>query len=1237
MNADAWRRIKDVCAGALERPPEERAAYLDETCGGDAGLRAEVESLLLAYTRAGDFIEQPAAVNLTPDADVAEDPQLGRAVGPYVIEEVIGRGGMGDVYLGRRADQEFEQHVAIKMIRRGMDSAQVVKRFRHERQILASLNHPHIAGLFDGGTTADGLPYFVMEYVDGLPINQYADRHTLTTTERLQLCLGVLDAVQHAHDRQIVHRDLKPSNVLVTSAGHPKLLDFGIAKILTPDGDGGSTFTAVARPMTPHYASPEQVLGGAITPATDVYALGLLLYELLTGHRPFQLASRTPEEVARAVCEEDPERPSAVITRVDTETADDGTVRTVTPAAVSETREGSPERLRARLAGPIDAILLKALRKEPAKRYPSVAALSEDVRRFLAAQPVDAGRDARRYRAFRWARRHRPALTMATLAVCAAIVGIGSSLLLTRAERADRTASGPAAASSAARQSVAVVGFRNLSGSADRAWLSTAIAEMLTTELAGDGQLRVVPSDRIARAMRDASLTLDANPSAAALAALRRSLGADLLVLGTFAAAGGVAASAIRLDIRVHNAADVPVAAVGRQGDAAQLFSLVADAGRQLRARLGLRESSAESVTTARAAFPASPEGTRLYSEGVARLRVLDAVGARDRLERAAALDPASPLIQTTLASAWTALGYDAKAAAAARHAFEAAGALTREDRLAVEGRLYEAERQWPKAAEVYRTLWGFFSDNIEYGLRLAAAETGAGRGRDALATVDELRRLPNARSDPRIDLQEAEAAAALSDYAREEAALARARASAEAAGARGLLARAQLLDGRNQWNQGRPGPAQEALEQARALFVATGDGAGAASALNSLGVALADRDPARAVRMYEQSLAVSEKVGDRRAMSAALNNLGILLKDQRRFDEALRAHQRALALRREIGDRSWTAVSLGNIGVVLFEQGRFAEAAKLYQESIDMARAIGDRRQQVRAQHNLAIIARETGDLAAAQRAYEESLAVRQEINDRRGGVMGRVELSMVLLARGDLKAARRVQEEALQLARETRLRPGEAQALSQGGEIALAAGDAAEARRQHEAALAIRRELGEARTVLESQVALAALRNEEGRPDDARREAQGVLDGLGAEPAAALRIPLHLSMARAHIAKGDVEAAARAHATARNLASSTSARIGTEFELAKVESEIHLARGQTRQARDRLTALGPRLARADMKLADLGRRLLLLRVDAADRQGGLRDQATALERAAAAIGAASIARQAAALRQSR
>jgi serine/threonine protein kinase/tetratricopeptide (TPR) repeat protein/TolB-like protein len=1216
MGASDWSLVKEVLADALDQPEENRSTWLDRRCGDDTALRCEVASLLQATTEAGSFIEAPALPGLNPGEEV--DPHIGRTLGPYVIDRCLGRGGMGTVYLASRADHEFEQRVAIKMIRRGMDSDLVVRRFRHERQILASLDHPHIARLFDGGTTPDGLPYFVMEYVDGVPIDRYADEHRLTTPDRLRLCLAVLDAVQHAHEHHVIHRDLKPSNVLVTANGHPKLLDFGIAKILNPEAVADSTFTSLARPMTPEYASPEQVRGEPVTAATDVYALGLMLYEILTGHRAYRLGSRTPDAIARVVCEQDPERPSTVITRVETTVQADGTSETATPESVSETRDGTPEALRQRLSGSLDAVVMKALRKPQALRYPTVAALADDIRRWLDERPVEARRDALVYGATRWVRRRRAALSVAALlllAVTATAVAVG------RWTRATPAAGIGAADAVGTRPSVAVAGFSNLAGAPADQWLSTALAEMLTTELAGGGQLRVAPAERVTRAARDLSVDSADAPDAAAVDRLRSALGTDYLVVGSFAVGGSEGPRDLRIDIRVVRAADDPIAMVAA-GDESRLFAMVADLGRDLRRRLGLPDNAPEATESARAAFPRSLDATRLYAEGLARLRLLDAVSAQQLLTEAASHEPDNPLIHAALVSAWAALGYDVRAEQAARRAFETSSALTREDRLNAEGRLYEAEKSWPKAVDVYRTLWGFFSDNIEYGLRLAAVQTSAGRGADALVTVDEMRRAPAPHNaDPRLDLAEAQAAAALGEYPRELAAVEQALQRASEAGARLVVARALLAKGRSLYNQGDAATAGTALEAARDAFQTAGDRAGEASALNSLAVVASDTDAPRSKRMYEESLAISEQIGDRRGMSAALNNLGIFLKDQNRLDEALAVHQRALALRREIDDRNWTAISLSNIGVVLFEQDRLQEATKYYRESLDLTREIGDKRGQVRALHNMAIVERELGRLAEARADYETSIAMRAEIGDRRGRVVGGVELTAVLLQLGDLAAARQSAEETLRAAGDVQFAQAEAQAIFLLGEIAIAAGDLSEARRHHERALARRLEIQETRTVLESRLALAALDLEEGRPSDAAREAAAVAQAMG-KTTAPLLVQTELVAARAYVAANRLTDAARSFAAGERLAKS-SERVSLQVALALAGAEIDLARGDRARARDRLSALEPIVVRAGMRLADLERRLLLLRVERAERPGGGHPEAQALEQAARALGA--------------
>jgi eukaryotic-like serine/threonine-protein kinase len=338
---------------------------------------------------------------------------------------------MGTVFLASRADDQYRKAVAIKLIRRGMDTDSILSRFRHERQILASLDHPNIARLLEGGTTEDGLPYFVMEHIEGQPIDEFCDSRKLATVERLKLFRTVCSAVHYAHQNLIVHRDLKPGNILVNPEGTPKLLDFGIAKLLKPEmyAQTIAPTETMIRPMTPDYASPEQVRGQPVTTASDVYSLGVLLYELLTGHRPYRIKGSNPEEIERAICDQEPERPSTAITRkVETSSADGVTLVTLTPESVSRKRDSQPDRLRRKLAGDLDNIVLMAMRKEPQRRYASVEQFSEDLRRHIEGLPVIARKDTFAYRAGKFVKRHKvgvaavAAFIVLTIAAAVAIV-----------------------------------------------------------------------------------------------------------------------------------------------------------------------------------------------------------------------------------------------------------------------------------------------------------------------------------------------------------------------------------------------------------------------------------------------------------------------------------------------------------------------------------------------------------------------------------------------------------------------------------------------------------------------------------------------------------------------------------------------------------------------------------------------------------------------------------------------
>jgi eukaryotic-like serine/threonine-protein kinase len=436
MTPERMEQIGEILEKALALEKDERRKYLDDTCAGDLELRGEVESLLDSHERAGSqFLDVPAiSLNDPRGSNERVAVRAGRSIGPYLILKEIGHGGMGEVFSAVRADGQYEKKVAIKLVRSGYDTEFILERFRNERQILASLDHPNIARLLDGGTTADDLPYLAMELVEGAPIDEYCDERKLSVTERLQLFREVCGAVQYAHQRLVIHRDIKPSNILVTSEGSPKLLDFGIAKLLDAAGSTEATFL---RPMTPEYASPEQIRGETITTATDVYSLGVVLYQLLTGHSPYRVDARTPAKLAEAITSSEPEPPSTSVQHTET-VSDSGARRELTPEIVSSTREASPLRLQKRLRGDLDFILLKALRKESARRYASVAQFAEDIRNHLEGLPVTARKGTWSYRAGKFMRRHKTGVAAAGLVVVTLIGGIVATLRQARIAEANR-------------------------------------------------------------------------------------------------------------------------------------------------------------------------------------------------------------------------------------------------------------------------------------------------------------------------------------------------------------------------------------------------------------------------------------------------------------------------------------------------------------------------------------------------------------------------------------------------------------------------------------------------------------------------------------------------------------------------------------------------------------------------------------------------------------------------------
>ncbi|MBD3615080.1 MAG: serine/threonine protein kinase [Gracilimonas sp.] len=414
MTHERWMKLKQIFNTALELRGAERVTYLNEACGDDRELKEEVLSLLEAHKTSGKFDQPPEQLLKEVFSKHSAGNKKGEHIGPYKIIETLGYGGMGSVYLAERADGQFEQQVALKLLRTGFTTENQTRRFQAERQILATLNHENIARLLDGGVTDDGQPWFAMEHVKGQPLDEYCDAKELSLEQRLNLFLKVCGAVQSAHQKLIVHRDLKPSNILVTEDGTVKLLDFGIAKVLDHENilEGTASLTKTGLlPLTPAYASPEQVRGEPMTTASDIYQLGVVLYELLTGSRPYTVSGKTPSEIEQIICEEHPTLPSTAIT----ELLHEGKDAENSLKKVSSNRQTKVAQLQKYLKGDLDTIVMKAIRKEPDRRYESAEQLAADVRNYLNGQTVTAHPDSLGYRVNKFVRRHRLGVAASTI------------------------------------------------------------------------------------------------------------------------------------------------------------------------------------------------------------------------------------------------------------------------------------------------------------------------------------------------------------------------------------------------------------------------------------------------------------------------------------------------------------------------------------------------------------------------------------------------------------------------------------------------------------------------------------------------------------------------------------------------------------------------------------------------------------------------------------------------------
>lgn len=899
-----------------------------------------------------------------------------QVAGRYRVEAFLARGGMGEVY--RVFDLELGESVALKTILpRSTGDRLSIDRFRREIQVARKVSHPNVCRIFDLGrhVEPDGrdIVFLTMELLEGESLRDRLKNGPLPPDEARavieQLCAGL----GAAHARGIVHRDLKPSNIFLVPDGDGTrvvIADFGLARAETKE-DGQLTVTGTGEILgTPAYMSPEQIEGKPATIASDVYSLGLVMYELLTGAQPFEGDSAF--QIALNKLRESPTSPS---TRV----------------------RGLPLLW--------DQTILRCLEKDPADRF-------DDVTRIPAVLSGEARLGWRPLRLLR--RRRGPA---AAVAVTALIVVGAAAVWLWRWMAADI---GPVGEIEL-RRSVAVLGFENVTGDATADWVATALGLFVTTELGADGEVRAVPNESVVKARRELAIEHVTTLAPETLDRLHVRLATDLVVLGSVSVLGAGDETTVRLDARVQQTAGGdPVILPPITGSPGDLGEIARRAATEIRRRFDIATTAASA-----GGYPSDPEAARLYAQGVERLRGYDPRSAKQLLQRAAEADPGSPLVWLELAAAWQQLGFGENAVEAAARARQLSGALDQDLRLRIEGQYQHLMGDYEGAVETYRSLWLLHPDSLEYGLRLASNLIEAGRATEALGTIAQLRELPKPLSDdPRIDLAEADAAGELGDARREVEAAERVVAASLDLGSTSLEADGRLRLGAGLRALGELDRSIEELETARGRYAAIGNRSGEAGAV--YGVALAHLTAGRideAERRALEALEIARAVGSRVNEGDALNLLGSIGLHRGDMTAALDAFSAALELQAATGNRRGEADALNNLALVQMWTGRLVESVDSFTQARARYRELDNPLKEATVVMNLARIDAARGDLDGARRLFEEASGLFRLHEATEPLAEALFGLGEVLLMQGDLQGARARHSEALEIRGDRRL----------------------------------------------------------------------------------------------------------------------------------------------------------------------------------------------------------------------
>lgn len=800
--------------------------------------------------------------------------------------------------------------------------------------------------------------------------------------------------------------------------------------------------------------------------------------------------------------------------------------------------------------------------------------------------------------------RSRPGLLWAGWTLVLLMAAGGGLLFYHASHRTERpgseTSGTPGTLATKIRLSVAVLGFRNLSQRPEESWLSPALAEMLTTELAASEQLRTVPGENVARTKRDLALPDSDSYAKDTLARIHDNLGADFVVLGSYFDLGKASGGTIRLDMRLQDARTGEViASVSKAGTEVDLPALASLAGAELRQRLGATELSKVQETSLSASRPSSQEAARAYSEGLAKLRAYDNLGGQRLLERSISVDPNFAPAHAALADALSALGYDAKARDEAEKAFDLSNALSREQRMRVEARYREATREWDKAIEIYRALFHLFPDNIEYGLRLADVQNSASKGAEALNTIGELRKLPPPSSeDPRIGIAEAQGAEAIGDYAREESVARSAAQKAQSIGAKFLTAASRHLQC---WALNRLGQVEQALAAC------------------------------------EDAKKVFSEAGDRDSVARVLITSGSVLEEEGQFAPAKARYEEAMAIHRATGDQAGVALALNVFAVLDVDSGDYSSAKTMYEQSISISRKNGDQDQVVRGLGNLANLLLLEGDLRDARPMYEEVLAICRGFDSKDRIALQLSNLGVLLFLQGDLPGSQRTLEEAATFATQSGDKRQLGDIFFNLGDVFQAEGKLPEAREKRSESLQLRTQIADKLGSVNARVVLAESSIEEGHPAEAvetLRQATTDLKELKSEDDEALTYPL---LAHALLLAGNPAEALKTLESGAGVASRTRNRM-VQFAFAIAEAQAKAANGQAAPATESLTRVIAETRKFGFLGYGLEARLALAEIQLKLAKGAkARDRLAEIERDARTQGFLLIARKAGSLKAQR